>query len=222
MEHRRIQAALSEVQAVLDAEDRWLRPRDSKNRPGGILLLKEDVPCLVVPDLHGRADFLKAVLAWNTGEGSVQARLAEGKLQLVCLGDGMHSELRGRGRWLEAFKEFETQFTEASPHMDQEMGENLDTMVLVMELKGRFPGFFHFLKGNHENVTDETGRGNHPFAKFVLEGAMSKAWILQNLGQTVLDQWDRFERSLPLLARGRHFVVSHARPKTAYSFERLI
>jgi hypothetical protein len=101
-------------------------------------------------------------------------------------------------------------------NMDEEMRESLGVMEMVMEVKRRYPEQFHFLKGNHENIGNESGGGNLPFRKYALEGAMVLAYMQQFYGSLLLRQYARMEKELPLLAIGSGFLLSHAEPATFY------
>ncbi len=205
----------------LDSEESVVRPKDGDDRPGGLVLLQPDLPTLVVPDLHGRRDFLPALLRYRYKDRVVYDLLKEGRIQIVCVGDGMHSERRERARWKVALEEYKKGFVEC-PAMAEEMTENFHTMAMVMKLKAAFSTRFHFLKGNHENILDESINGNHPFAKLAAEGPMTKFYVEKFYGNEFLEKYDRFEKSLPLLTRGRYFVISHARPKVHYSIDEII
>lgn len=97
--------------------------------------------------------------------------LSSGKLQVVCVGDGFHSESRAILRWKKALGEYTMDFIEHRA-IDEEMSESLGVIIMVMKLKTAFPYFFHFLKGNHENIANENSADNRSFRKFVYEGAM--------------------------------------------------
>jgi len=218
---RRIAERLKTVLDLLKTEPKEWRPEDKNGRPGGIILLQQDIPTLVVPDLHGRSDYLPDLLRLKLTEKTVFDLLRAGRVQVVCVGDGMHSERRAKERWQVAFEEYKNHF-ESCPAMTEEMTENLQTMAMVMKLKTSFPRQFHFLKGNHENILDEAGNGNHPFAKFVAEGPMTTYYVRKFFGETFLQDYNRFEKSLPLLARGNFFVITHARPRTTYTIDEVI
>ena len=134
---------LEEVTRVLDQEDPEYRPRDDKNRPGGLIYLK-DLPTIVIPDLHGRMDFILRVLNYTPGEVPVFQLLQRGQVQVVCVGDGFHGEARAAERWKRAFKEFVGHYRKHRA-MDEEMRESLGLMEMVMRLKVAFPEYFHFL-----------------------------------------------------------------------------
>jgi hypothetical protein len=206
---------LREATSVLAKEDPARRPYDSSDRPGGLVLLRRDASTIIVPDLHARMDFLLAVLLPNL------ERMRRGELQVVCVGDGFHSEERGRERWKEALEEYKGGFRRRTS-MDAEMAESLGVMEMAMRAKIRFPGLFHFLKGNHENVTNERGEGNYPFAKYAMEGPMVTAYVKAFLGEDFLSLYSSFEKSLPLLAAGRNFLVSHAEPGDFFDRERIV
>jgi len=133
----------------------------------------------------------------------------------------MHSERRGLERWRIAYKEYMDDFKQC-PAMAEEMTENFRTMAMVMKLKVEFPHLFHFLKGNHENILDENGNGNHPFAKFAAEGPMTERYVRKFYGNEFLEAYDRFEKNLPILARGKFFIISHSRPKQVYSIDEIL
>jgi hypothetical protein len=95
-------------------------------------------------------------------------------------------------------------------------------MEMVMRLKRDYPRRFHFLKGNHENILNEEGRGNHPFRKFAYEGEMVKEYVQRFYGDELLEAYADFERELPLLTAAGNFLVSHAEPARFFSPEEVI
>ena len=219
------QDALSEIltaaQGALDTEDPVIRPRDAAGRPGGLLLLRPGIPTVVVPDLHARTGYMTALTDLPIGGVPLLDRLLAGEAQVVCVGDGFHSEARGAERWREAWNEYRGGFRKHSA-MDEEMAEGLSLMAMVMILKAAVPGHFHFLKGNHENVANSDDGGNRPFGKYAWEGQMVRDWFLAFLGEDLLDSWADFEGSLPLLAVGDRFLISHAEPRRFYGRSEVI
>jgi hypothetical protein len=147
--------------------------------------------------------------------------LRRGRLQIVCVGDGFHGESRAAERWKRAFKEFSGKYRRRSA-MDGEMRESLGLMEIVMRLKNMRPDSFHFLKGNHENIQNEEGRGNHPFRKFAFEGEMVKEWVLKFYGEEFLSAFAELEHEFPLLAADKTFMVSHAEPARFFTREEVI
>jgi hypothetical protein len=213
---------VNSINKVLDNEEEAMRPRDSKGRPGGIINLKKDIPTLVMPDLHARMDFLFSTMLYQDAQGvSVLQKLAGNKLQVVCVGDGFHSEGKFAERWKKAFDEFQNLYR-TRKHMDAEMRASMGVMEMVMELKGAFPGNFHFLKGNHENITNENGGGNFPFRKYAYEGAMVLEYVKRFYGDEFIRAYYNFEKNLPLLCIGRHFLISHAEPNQFYDHKKVI
>ena len=88
------------------------------------MYLDPELPTVIVPDLHARYDFFHALMhARLLGAGRVGEMLEEGRIQVLCLGDGFHSERRGRERWKEAFDEYATAFR-VRKAMDEEMMES--------------------------------------------------------------------------------------------------
>ena len=62
-------------------------------RPGSLLHLP-DLPTLVIPDLHARREMLLAILKTRLADGQVFELLQQGCINVVCLGDIVHSEKR--------------------------------------------------------------------------------------------------------------------------------
>jgi hypothetical protein len=215
---RTVRAALE----VIQNEGEPLRPPDAEGRPGGLLQLETGIPVIIIPDLHGRMDFFLRVLAFQPrDEGMVMQLLAQGRIQVLCLGDVMHAEGRAARRWRAALEEWNGGFR-AHRAMDEEMRESLGMMGMIMETKRQFPRHFHILKGNHENIANEEGNGNFPFRKFALESLMVFTYMRQFYGEELLQGIARFEKEAPVLAVGEAFLASHAEPAAFFSRERVI
>jgi hypothetical protein len=216
-------AALADAAtAVLAGEPAYLRPADQRGVPGGLVRLDPGLPAIIVPDLHARTGFLLSLVESPLpGGGTVRDALAAGQLQILCLGDGFHAEARAIDRWKLALEEYEGGYRQHTA-MDQEMAESMALMEMVMLAKLAFPRHFHFLKGNHENVLNEEGGGNHPFRKFALEGDMVLTWLKKFYGDDFLGRYAAFERALPLFAAGGRFLASHAEPEKPYTEAEII
>jgi hypothetical protein len=200
------------VNSVIEKESDNYRPHNSEGFPGGLIRLKKNIPTIIVPDLHARIEFLLSVLLFKPfDDKTVLEMLFSGEIQVVCVGDGFHAESRAIKRWKKAFEEYQTGF-KSHKNMDQEMSESLGLMEIVMEMKSQTPEYFHFLKGNHENVANEKKDGNFPFRKFCYEGEMV-AHYMKNNYKDVFQDYYNFEKSLPLFAIGKNFLVSHAEPE---------
>lgn len=212
---------VSSVIETLDNENLSIRPEASDGSPGGIIHLYHDIPTIIVPDIHARRQLMKALINIKTEDKSFFELMENKKLQVLCVGDGFHSELMGKERWHDAFKEYEKGYRKHK-HIDAEMIDCFGLMELVIELKTAFPDNFHFLKGNHENIKNEETGGDHPFRKFVFEGDMVKTWVLQFMGEDFLDKYSEFEKRLPLLAIGENFIVSHAEPKRFFAADEIV
>lgn len=207
---------------ILEHENLDIRPTDASGLSGGLILLKKDIPTIILPDLHGRCNFFMDVLdASYKNEKTVLQALENDELQLLCLGDGFHGEGRAKKRWLVAFDEYTRSF-EKHRAMDKEMIENLGLMEMVLHCKTKLSDNFHFLKGNHENILNEEGNGNHKFRKYSFEGEMVYNYILKFYGEEFLFTYSIFEKRLPLFAKGANFLASHAEPARMYCEKELI
>ena len=212
---------VSKVIDILNEENKSIRPDSDDGSPGGIIHLYHDIPTIIIPDIHGRMQLIKGLINLKTDEKSFFQLMEDKEIQVLCVGDGVHSELVGKERWQAAFKEYEKGYRKHKS-IDSEMLDNLGLMEMILEMKISFPDNFHFLKGNHENIKNEETGGDHPFRKFVFEGDMVKTWVQQFLGELFLDIYSEFEKKLPLLAVGENFMVSHAEPKRFYKPEEIL
>lgn len=210
---------------VLRRELREIRPHDEEGRPGGIVRLDPALPVVVMPDIHGRVNLLERVLSAEFPQYGIDApvlrALQEGRVSLLMVGDYVHGEGRVRQRWASAYEEFLGRYRYHRA-MDEEMNESLGSLQIVAMLKARFPEHVHCLKGNHENISNEEGHGNHSFYKFADEGAMVAAYIDRFYPGEALREIYQFEKELPLLAVGSRFLVSHAEPLRSYTAEEII
>lgn len=206
--------------SLLENEDSGYRPKEKseKKYSGGLICFNNEnsqKPVIVIPDIHARADFLLNVLKLNIEAGnekmSVLQALEKDLIYVVCAGDLFHSELRGFNRWRKAFAEYKSGDI-LSTSMQEEMKENLAVLQIVMDLKLAFPAGFHVLKGNHENVLNEEGHGNHPFYKMAAEGEMFYSFLREQYDDALIYLWSCFEHSLPVCAVFKNLVVSHAEP----------
>ena len=179
----------------------------------GIIRIAQGLPTLVIPDMHGQRDYLIRALSHTMGSMTVFERLCRGTINVLCLGDGMHGERRVRERWLDAEKEFLA--GAACPSLEAEAVESLGLMKMVMDLIVAFPHFFHYLRGNHDEV-------NNPARKVFKytslgESELFRRYLGRRWGQDFVEKWAEFEESLPLLALGEDFVASHSAPGVTLS-----
>lgn len=213
---------LTEVNMVLQHEEIEIRPKDIYGHPGGIVYLDNTLDTIIIPDVHARLELIPSVLKYRPdGRDSVFERLKEHNIQIVFVGDAMHAESRALDRWKKAKDEYIGKYRRHTM-MDEEMKESLGVMEIILELKHSFPELVHYLKGNHDNITNERKGGNFPFIKLALEGPMVTEYVRKFLGVNFLDQYYAFEKNLPLLAVGDKFLVSHAEPARYFNYLELV
>lgn len=195
---------LKAVNQLLSRENPKYRPEDRKGRPGGLIELRKDIPVILIPDIHARPDYLAQALLKTPGDWE---KFLEGKLQVVCLGDGPHSE--NEARWKKAYQEYLDRHNYENfigPATEEEMGKTFGTMEMIMALKLLCPDNFHYLRGNH----DELEKAN--FGKFAQEGPQTKAYVKAKFGEEFYRAYCQFEENLPIAARGTNFIALHAEP----------
>ena len=202
--------------AALRSEAPELRPRDSGGEPGGLLRLPS-LPTVLLPDLHARPSLLAEALAWEGPPDSpfgapLAQLLGEGGATLLCLGDLFHTEWEGAPRrWERALREYAGGYA-SHRWMDEEMALALSALRIVLAAKSAFPRNFHFIKGNHDNVSNDEERGDRPFYKFAAEGEMVAAWFDLAYGPELRARLRQVELEYPVLAVGENFVASHGEP----------
>jgi len=237
----------------------------------GIVELKnKNIPTIIISDLHARREYLFNVLQYRPFKTKrIYDLLKEGKVNIVCAGDGMNSEIPGN--WVTYFIPYSLNFyyerfsfhlkkssdnlkarlekVAGKPYeemkiaeinrikedslvekawkkldlklvewlLDEEMISAFGLMKLVMELKSHFPENFHFVRGNHDDISMETGG----FAKFANESTDVKNWVVKKYGQEFLDKYAKFVRLLPLIVKGNGFVVSHSAPEQIFNRQQI-
>lgn len=224
----------------LESEPAGYRPLDKAGRPGSLLYFTDNLPTVIVPDLHARADFLLAVLRMTISSSllpeskgpyhglvkpqmrvTVFEALQKKQIRVICLGDALHAESRQRDRWLRAYAGY-LQGQKVNASMVGEMREGLSLIIMICALKSAFPEHFHFLKGNHENILNQVSNGNHSFKKFASEGEMVLEFMKQVYGTGTLQMYDTFEKSLPLFVQTPWYLASHAEPSRIFTRSEII
>lgn len=218
---------VNNVSEVLEAENVDYRPKDKSGNPGSLIELKDDIPVIVVPDLHARPYFLLNLLKYKLPENilnqknlTVEKALEKKMLYIVCVGDAIHTEHTAE-RWRQIEDEFNNKCY-TGQNMTEEMIECLSTLTGIMKLKCDYPENFHFIKGNHENILNETANGDYAFCKYAEEGQMVKKFISEYYGDDILFLISFYEQSLPLIISSKNCVISHAEPSKSFTREQLI
>lgn len=213
----------------LENEKTDYRPLDKFGDAGSLIELKKNIPVIVVPDIHARPDFILNLLSHTfgteenlPGKISVKEALKRGLIYVVCLGDGIHTELT-KERWIK-IQEQADKGNLFSDEMKEEMQASLSALTAIMSLKLEFPEYFHFLKGNHENILNATEDGDFAFTKYVDEGELCRKFISNYYGDDILYLIHYYEKSLPLIAcsKAANCVISHAEPAGLYLKSELI
>ena len=176
----------------------------------GIVTLQPDVETLVVSDLHARRDFLMEVLQAKRGGVTVLELLRQGKINVVLVGDAVHSEVSAN--WPHIWD------VDYDQKMNAEMARNLNIMKMIMDLKAEFPDNFHYIRGNHDEI-------NGTFTKYANEGYKVRKWMEKTYGKDFVAQWAAFEDALPILAIGKtaqqSFVISHTVPNEVLGYNQI-
>lgn len=224
--HEYISTLAENVSELLENEITPYRPAASDGNPGSLLEFKNNIPAIIVPDIHARPYFLQNILKYPltadflSPSSTVEEALKNKLINVICVGDSIHTELTV-DRWYCIEEEFKKNII-TGPFMKAEMKDCLSALAGLMNLKLLYPENFHFLKGNHENILNQNEGGDFAFRKYADEGYMVRRFISEYYGDDVLYLISCWEKSLPLVAVGSNYVVSHAEPLKAYSREKLI
>lgn len=187
----------------------------AKSKAPTVAELFPTLKTIIIPDVHARTEYLSTVLKQRDPEtGRTYAQLLRAKkLQVVVVGDGMHSEGRAAARWQQA---------EADPNgaaMRKEAGESLGTMKQIMDFKAAYPEHFHYLKGNHDNILDRNRGGDYSVVKYTNKGEsrLLRDFLSTEFGPDFIKQYAAFEKSLPIMAVGKDLTISHSGPLRAFT-----
>lgn len=126
---------ISQVNALLEQESH--RAADSNGKPGGVVRLDDDIPAIILGDLHAKPDNLLTVLSQNGYLDSLENRQA----YLIIIGDAVHPE---------------------GDEPLEKMYKSMLMMDLILQLKLSFPEQVFYLQGNHDSFSEEISKGGIP------------------------------------------------------------
>ena len=126
---------VSQIDAVIATVERNPhRPTSTSGIPGGLLDYSADTrPVVVIGDLHGAIDNLKAIIDHNGNRD----RLAKGELLVVILGDGVHNDQTGQMK---------------------EMGSSLLVLEELFRLILEYGRNVIYIRGNHDTFDENIAK----------------------------------------------------------------
>ena len=100
---------LNQASDCLEKEKTQYRQKASDDSTGGLVDFHEDeLPLIVIPDLHARPYFLMNILDYQLYEDmTVFESLSARRVRLLSVGDILHTERHTRERWAAAAAEFD-------------------------------------------------------------------------------------------------------------------
>ena len=126
---------IREVNEIIATEP-YREPNDD-GIPGGIIRFPDDMPVVIMGDVHARVNNILRVMS----EGGILAALERDKICLVFLGDLPHSE--------------------ASDELE-DMASSVFVLDVFLMLKLRFPKNIFYIHGNHESFSTDVAKGGVP------------------------------------------------------------
>jgi SulP family sulfate permease len=203
-------------------------------RPSGCVRLDPSKPVLIISDAHAQRRALhKLLLDKYLGETTNLESVIGGKLQLLLLGNILHSE--SKSGWEAIRDEFAAQSgpdgseSGPTPLANREMANAFGLAAMIMTLQSSAESV-HCLKGNQDNLLDSEENGNRRIAEQISEpgeGEITKDWTLVRFGGVFAGKYAAWENRLPVLAlcdnreNGLAFVASHAEPAAPYTLEQI-
>ncbi|MEO5378072.1 MAG: metallophosphoesterase [Magnetococcus sp. DMHC-6] len=130
--HNKALATIRQVNSLFFEEK--YRVKDSRNLPGGVIQLPENMTPIIVGDLHGQVDNLLKILT----EGSFLKELEQSLAYLLILGDAVHLEIDGQM---------------------EEMTSSMLMMDFIFRLKIHFPHQVFYIRGNHDSFSPDIRKG---------------------------------------------------------------
>ena len=113
------------VSSLLEEEKTAYRVPSSKDFVGGLLdFQKDNIPLVVVPDMHGRRQFLLNIINYHLpsnfcGEDiSIIDALEKGLIRLIFVGDILHTERNTKERWKRAQEDFQNEIYDGNDMKD--------------------------------------------------------------------------------------------------------
>jgi len=105
------------------------RPKDKKGKPGSLLYINDNKIPIIVGDLHGAVNNLKAIIKHDNNLEKISAN----KAVLIILGDALHNDQTGQML---------------------EMDSSLESLEYLLNLLNRFPDNVIYIRGNHDTFDD--------------------------------------------------------------------
>lgn len=191
----------------------------------GIIEINGNIPTLVIPDLHGRSQMIVEILSRkNIFEGkeiTYFEALKRGLINVVCLGDLMHTE--EPENW-ERYNEKDELLDPDENMMQTEMIKNLRTGRVIMHLLCSHPNFY-CIRGNHDDMSMQIEvNGRRGFKKYTKTGEsiLVRNWMSRHFSTNLISLWSGFEADLPLLLLSKgsvNRVYTHTVPSSLLTVE---
>ncbi|GAB1483622.1 hypothetical protein MASR2M78_24380 [Treponema sp.] len=114
------------VEKAIEVSAQWPgRAKDDEGSPGGLILLPKELRPIIIGDLHGNLQNLKAIMADRDNKADLDA----GKALLIFLGDSVHDDRTG--------------------HM-REMEGSVAILEYILHLIVDYPKNVYYIRGNHD------------------------------------------------------------------------
>lgn len=158
------------------------RPKDSSNRPGGLLDLSSvNKKLLVIGDLHGSIENLKAIINHENNRKEIR----KGGSFVIILGDGIHNDQTGRML---------------------EMESSLQVYEQVIRLICSYREDVIYIRGNHDTFEDRLTKSG------IKQGLHFKKYLFDKRGEEYVEATGRFFETLPVFIIGAGYVITHGGP----------
>ena len=105
------------------------RPKDLKGKPGGLITIPDNLFPIIIGDLHGAVNNLKAII---NHENNIE-KIENNEAILIIIGDALHNDQTGQMR---------------------EMQSSFDSFEYLLTLINQFPNNVIYIRGNHDTFDE--------------------------------------------------------------------
>lgn len=164
---------------------------------------QESRPHVIIPDIHGRPDFVEKV--FNLYPDHVK----------VFVGDILHREASAKQNWFfldDIYSRYGKQSQEFYDKVKEELDCSFNALHLILEYKNNNPELCFFVRGNHDDIScNEIGN----YGKYCTNWESRIFFV--GLDRFYPDEKDAyislFENSMSYVYLGPNFIVSHTCPE---------
>lgn len=166
------------------------------------------LPSVIVPDIHGRSDFVLDVFS----------RYEPSKYNIIFTGDILHTEGKNN-KWRLISQRYSKNWQEEfGQEMEEEWNYSIGALEALLDVQRQFPNNVFFLRGNHDDISCKLYSDYGKYAWPLMESQLFRQYAQEN-HKEVLNAYYAFENKIPYLYIGHDFIASHTIPDEKVSLK---